>query len=62
MDEKVLTYGNINLHIDHVPQLLLSEFQQAQYLLYNELIFGAQNLPQIHTWTLKDNLDTDTFG
>ena len=41
MDEKVLTYGDINLHMNHVPWLLLSEFWQAQHLLYDELIFGA---------------------
>jgi len=62
MDKKVLIYRDIDLHIDHVPRLLLSDFQQAQHLLYNELIFGAQNLPRIYTWALKDNLDTDTFG
>jgi len=62
VDEKVLTYGDIDLHMDHVPRLLLSEFQQAQHLLYNELIFGAQTLPRICAWTLKDNLDADAFG
>jgi hypothetical protein len=41
VDEKVLTYGNVDLHMDHVPRLLLSEFQQAQHLLYDELMFGA---------------------
>ena len=62
VDEKVLTYGDVNLHIDHVPRLLLSEFQQAQHLLYNELMFGAQTLPRMRAWALKDNLDADAFG
>ena len=62
VDEKVLTYGDIDLHMDHVPRLLLSEFQQAQHLLYNELMFGAQTLPRMRAWALKDNLDADAFG
>jgi hypothetical protein len=41
VDEKVLIYQDVNLHIDHVPRLLLSNFQQAQHLLYNKLMFGA---------------------
>jgi hypothetical protein len=41
VDEKVLTYGDVDLHMDHVPRLLLSEFQQAQHLLHDELMFRA---------------------
>jgi hypothetical protein len=29
VDEQVLTYKDVDLHMDHVPQLLLSEFTQA---------------------------------
>ena len=61
VDEKVLTYGDIDLHMDHVPRLLLSEFQQAQHLLYNELMFGAQTLPRMRAWALKDNLNANIF-
>ena len=28
-NEKVLTYKDVDLYIDHVPRLLFSEFQQA---------------------------------
>lgn len=42
--------------MDHVPQLLLSEFTQAQHLLYDELMLGAQGCPRMHAWALKDNL------
>ena len=62
VDEKVLTYRDVDLHMDHVPRLLLSDFQQAQHLLYDELMFGAQNLPRMRAWALKDNLDADAFG
>ncbi len=61
-DEKVLTYGDVDLHMDHVPQLLLSEFKQARHLLYDELILGARSLPRMRAWALKDNLDVDAFG
>jgi hypothetical protein len=61
-DETVLTYGDVDLHIDQVPQLLLSEFTQARQLLYDELMFGVQNLPRIRAWALKDNLDAKSFG
>ena len=62
MDEKVLTYRDVDLHMDHVPQLLASEFQQAQHLLYDELMFGVRTLPRMRSWALKDNLDADAFG
>jgi hypothetical protein len=45
-----------------MPRFLFFEFQQARYLFYDELMFGAQGLPQIRVWVLKDNLDTDIFG
>jgi hypothetical protein len=48
--------------MEHVPQLLLSELQQARQLLYDELMFGVEHLPRIHAWALRDNLDADAFG
>ncbi len=61
-DEEILTYGDVDLPMDQVPRLLLSEFTQARQLLYTELMFGAQNLPRIQAWALKDNLDADAIG
>ena len=61
-DETILTYGDVDLPMDQVPRLLLSEFTQARQFLYNELMFGVPNLPRIQSWALKDNLDTDAFG
>ena len=61
-DEKVLTYGDVDLPMDQVPRLLLSEFTQERQSLYSELMFGVQNLPRIQAWALKDNLDADAFG
>ncbi|KFY11379.1 hypothetical protein V492_04495 [Pseudogymnoascus sp. VKM F-4246] len=61
-DEEILTYGDVDLPMDQVPRLLLSEFTQARRLLRDELMLGAQNLPQIQAWALTDNLDADAFG
>jgi hypothetical protein len=61
-DDEILTYGDVDLPMDQVPRLLLSEFTQARQLLYHELMVGAQNLPRIQAWALKDNLDADAFG
>ncbi len=62
VDEKVLTYKDTDLHMGQVPQLLLSEFEQARRLIYDELMFSAQNLPRMRAWALKDNLDAGAFG
>ncbi|TVY12548.1 hypothetical protein LARI1_G009653, partial [Lachnellula arida] len=61
-DETILTYGDVDLSMDQVPRLLLSEFTQARQFLYNELMFGVPNLPRIQAWALKDNLDAEAFG
>jgi hypothetical protein len=61
-EEKILTYGDVDLPMDQVPRLLLSEYTQAHQFLYTELMFGVQTLPRIQAWALKDNLDADTFG
>lgn len=62
VDEKVLTYGDVDLHLDQVSQLLLAEFTQAEHLLYDELMFGCQRTPRMRAWALKDNLDGDAVG
>jgi hypothetical protein len=61
-EEKILTYGDVDLPMDQVPRLLLSEYTQARQFLYTELMFGVQTLPRIQAWALKDNLDADAFG
>ncbi len=48
--------------MNHVLQLLLSEFKQAQHLLHNKLILRAQSLLQMCAWALKNNLNTDVFN
>jgi hypothetical protein len=41
---------------------VLSEYQQAHTLLYNKLIFGADSLPLLESWRLRDNLDLQQYG
>jgi superfamily II DNA helicase RecQ len=45
----------------YVPQLVISEFQQAHDLLYNELFFQAQDLTPMQSWKLRDDLDQQGF-
>ena len=46
----------------HIPQLVLSEYQQAHTLLYDELMFQARTIPPLQSWRLKDDLDLEDFG
>jgi hypothetical protein len=41
---------------------VISEFQQAYDLLYNELLFQVQDLTSMQSWKLKDDLDREGFG
>jgi hypothetical protein len=61
--EEVLTYNGTELRLDEVPKLILSEFQEAERYLYDELMLGfATSLPRIHSWALKDNHDVKNVG
>jgi hypothetical protein len=46
----------------HITQLILSEYQQAHSLLYDELMFGMKDLIPMESWRLKDDLDLEDFG
>ena len=41
---------------------MLSEYQQAHALLYDELMFGADSLPLLESWRLRDDLDLRQYG
>ena len=45
-----------------ISQLVLSEYQQAYFLLHDELMFSARDLTLMESWRLKDDLDLDDFG
>jgi len=46
----------------HIPQLVSSEYKEAQSIFYNDLLFGCSHLFPIQSWQLKDNLDLADFG
>ena len=45
----------------HIPQLVLSEYLEAQSILSQDLHFGADSLVQLQLWKLKDDLDMLDF-
>ena len=42
--------------------LVVSEYQQAHALLYDEILFEARELISMESWRLKDDLDLEDFG
>lgn len=44
MDGQTIEYRGVELQISHVSDLILSEYQQAYTLLYDELLFKAKDL------------------
>ncbi|KAI3571202.1 hypothetical protein IWW34DRAFT_639685, partial [Fusarium oxysporum f. sp. albedinis] len=62
LDKETIDYRGVELHMDHVSQLVVSEFHQAHTLLYEELLFGMGDIAPIGAWRLHDDLDQDDFG
>ena len=62
LDGQTVTYRGLELQMSEVSGLVESEFRQAHALLYNELLFGADDLMPMQGWRLKDDLDADGFG
>lgn len=62
LDGQAVVYRGLELRMSHVSQLMVSEYQQARALLYEELMFKAEDLVPMHAWRLKDDLDADEFG
>jgi hypothetical protein len=50
------------LQMSQISDLVVSEYQQAHALLYDELLFQAKDLIPMESWRLKDNLDLENFG
>lgn len=48
--------------IPQISDLVVSEYQQAHALLYDELLFQAKDLTPMESWRLKDDLDLEDFG
>ena len=56
-----MEYRRVELQMAHVSQLVVSEYQQAHSLLYDELMFQAKDLVPVESWRLKDDLDLEDF-
>ncbi|PWI64550.1 hypothetical protein PCL_09563 [Purpureocillium lilacinum] len=61
-DGQSLTLNGVTLHMDHVPQLLVSEYRQAHRLLFDELLFGADDIAPVESWRVHDDLDLEEYG
>jgi hypothetical protein len=48
--------------MSQISDLVVSEYQQAHALLYDELLFQAKDLIPMESWRLKDDLDLEDFG
>lgn len=55
--EQVLTYEDTELHMDQIPELLVSEYNDCRRLLYEDLMFGSKNIRSIYAGYLKDSSD-----
>jgi hypothetical protein len=49
LDGQTVEYRGVELQMAHIPQLIVSEYQQAYLLLYNELLFQAKDLTSIES-------------
>ncbi|KAI8653626.1 hypothetical protein NCS56_01317000 [Fusarium sp. Ph1] len=50
LDGKTITYRGTPLQMDQVSQLAASEFREAHRLLYDELLFGCQDISPVEAW------------
>ncbi|KAK0303020.1 hypothetical protein LTR82_017684 [Friedmanniomyces endolithicus] len=60
--EQVLTYEDVEWHMDQIPTLLESEYRDCRRLLYDDLMFGVTGILHMHAWTLRDSANVDTVG
>ncbi|KAK0964506.1 hypothetical protein LTR54_018387, partial [Friedmanniomyces endolithicus] len=58
--EQVLTYEDVEWHMDQIPTLLESEYRDCRRLLYDDLMFGVTGILHMHAWTLRDSANVDT--
>ena len=60
LDGSCITYTGTELHMGQVSQLAASEFRQAQQLLSDELLLGA-NISPLETWRIRDDLESKEY-
>jgi orsellinic acid/F9775 biosynthesis protein OrsD/helicase-like protein/RAD3-like DEAD/DEAH box helicase len=61
-DKETVIYRSVELHMSHLPQLVLAEYKQAHSLLYEDLLLQAPGLVPMQAWKFKDDLDLIDFG
>lgn len=59
--EQVLTYEDTELHMDQIPTLLASEYQDCHRLLYDDLMMSQKTIGHMHSWALRDRPNVDTI-
>jgi hypothetical protein len=62
LDGQTVEYRGVELQMSQISDLVVSEYQQAHGLLYDELLFQAKDLIPMESWRLKDDLDLEDFG
>jgi Lhr-like helicase len=62
LDGQTVEYRGVELQMSQISDLVVSEYQQAHALLYDELMFQARDLTPMESWRLKDDLDLEDFG
>ncbi|KFY99227.1 hypothetical protein V498_00910 [Pseudogymnoascus sp. VKM F-4517 (FW-2822)] len=62
LDRQTVEYRGVELQMTQISQLILSEYQKAHSLLWDELLFGGEGLVPMESWRLKDDLDLEDFG
>jgi hypothetical protein len=62
LDGQSVEYRGIELQMAQISDLVVSEYQHAHALLYDELLFQVKDLIPMESWRLKDDLDLDDFG
>jgi superfamily II DNA helicase RecQ len=62
LDGQSVEYRGVELQLLQISDLVVSEYQHAHGLLYDELLFQAKDLVPMESWRLKDDLDLEDFG
>ncbi|KAL7917060.1 hypothetical protein ACQKWADRAFT_326670 [Trichoderma austrokoningii] len=64
LDGREIDYLGIKLQMEHISQLVVSEYRRARALLHDELLFGAVDLDitPVEAWRVHDDLDAEDYG
>ncbi|KAK3669171.1 hypothetical protein LTR78_010947 [Recurvomyces mirabilis] len=60
--EDIVSFEGTDLHLDDVPALLKSEYDECRRLLHEDLMFGSTDCLRVHADALKDSPEVQTVG